>query len=62
MTIRSHCVPSGSHLCYTVQMKSGDLIDEFELQDQDGNPVTLSDLVADGPAVLYFYVKAMTPG
>ena len=43
-------------------MKPGDRIDEFELLDQDGRPVTLSDLVADGPAVLYFYVKAMTPG
>ena len=43
-------------------MKSGDLIDDFELLDQDGNPVTLSDLVADGPAVLYFYIKAKTPG
>lgn len=43
-------------------MKRGDLIDEFELQDQDGHPVTLSDLVADGPAVLFYFVKAMTPG
>lgn len=43
-------------------MKPGDRINEFELLDQDGRPVTLSDLVADGPAVLYFYVKAMTPG
>ena len=43
-------------------MNPGDLVDEFELLDQDGRPVTLSHLVADGPAVLYFYVKAMTPG
>ena len=43
-------------------MKREDLIDEFELQDQDGQPVTLSDLVADGPTVLYYFVKAMTPG
>jgi len=42
-------------------MKPGDLIDEFELQDQDGARVSLSDLLADGPAVLYFYVRAMTP-
>jgi len=52
--------PAG--VCYTNVMKPGDLIDEFELQDQDGKPVTLSDLVVDGPAVLYFYIKAMTPG
>lgn len=43
-------------------MKRGDLIDEFELQDQDGRPVTLSELVSDGTVVLYYFVKAMTPG
>ncbi len=43
-------------------MKREDLIDEFELQDQDGHSVTLSDLVVDGPTVLYYFVKAMTPG
>ena len=43
-------------------MNEGDLVDEFELLDQHGNTVTLSGLLADGPLVLYFYPKAMTPG
>jgi thioredoxin-dependent peroxiredoxin len=34
---------------------------DFELPDQDGNPVTLSALKG-GPVVLYFYPKADTPG
>ena len=56
-------LPSGAtDLLHHRHMKREDLIDEFELQDQDGQPVTLSDLVADGPTVLYYFVKAMTPG
>lgn len=38
------------------------MVDEFELLDQDENVVKLSDLVASGPVVLYFYPKAMTSG
>ena len=34
---------------------------DFTLPDQDGNPVTLSDL-RGRPVVLYFYPKADTPG
>jgi peroxiredoxin Q/BCP len=34
---------------------------DFELPDQDGEPVRLSDL-RGGPVVLYFYPKANTPG
>jgi peroxiredoxin Q/BCP len=34
---------------------------EFTLPDQDGNPVSLSDL-RGRPVVLYFYPKADTPG
>jgi thioredoxin-dependent peroxiredoxin len=34
---------------------------DFELEDQDGNPVKLSDL-RGRPVVLYFYPKADTPG
>jgi peroxiredoxin Q/BCP len=39
----------------------GDLAPDFTLPDQDGNPVTLSDLRGQ-PVVLYFYPKADTPG
>ncbi|BBH70799.1 peroxiredoxin [Actinoplanes sp. OR16] len=40
----------------------GDLAPDFELPDQDGTPRRLSDLVADGPVVLFFYPGAMTKG
>jgi thioredoxin-dependent peroxiredoxin len=48
-------------------MKNGTLIDQgtqapdFELPDQDGNPIRLSDFRGN-PVVLYFYPKADTPG
>lgn len=43
-------------------MNVGDSVAEFELPNQEGQPVSLGDLVADGPVALYFYVKAKTPG
>ena len=39
----------------------GDTAPDFELPDQDGEPVRLSDL-RGRPVVLYFYPKADTPG
>ena len=39
----------------------GERAPDFTLPDQDGEPVTLSDL-AGGSVVLYFYPKANTPG
>jgi peroxiredoxin Q/BCP len=35
---------------------------DFELPDQDGRPVRLSERLADGPVVLFFYPAAMTGG
>jgi thioredoxin-dependent peroxiredoxin len=35
---------------------------EFALPDQHGHTVTLSERLADGPVVLFFYPAAMTPG
>ena len=35
---------------------------DFELPDQDGTPVRLSERLADGPVVLFFYPAAMTGG
>jgi peroxiredoxin Q/BCP len=35
---------------------------DFELPDQDGNPVRLRDVLAGGPVVLFFYPAAMTGG
>ncbi len=43
-------------------MKVGDKVEEFSLEDQRGDMVTLSSLLESGPLVVYFYIKAMTPG
>ena len=42
-------------------IEPGQTAPDFELPDQDGNPVRLSDL-RRGLVVLYFYPKADTPG
>jgi peroxiredoxin Q/BCP len=42
-------------------LQPGDEAPDFELPDQDGRPVRLSDL-RGGPVVLYFYPRADTPG
>jgi peroxiredoxin Q/BCP len=43
-------------------MKAGDIVTDFELPDQDGQPRKLSELLAGGPVVLFFYPAAMTSG
>ena len=43
-------------------MKAGDHVEDFEVLDQDGTAVGLTTLLETGPLVLYFYIKAMTPG
>ncbi|MDR6318069.1 peroxiredoxin [Actinoplanes couchii] len=40
----------------------GDIAPDFELPDQDGTPRKLTELLADGPVVLFFYPAAMTKG
>ena len=42
-------------------VEQGEAAPDFTLPDQDGNPVTLSELRGQ-PVVLYFYPKADTPG
>jgi peroxiredoxin Q/BCP len=42
-------------------IQPGDPAPDFELSDQDGNAVRLSEL-RGGPVVVYFYPKADTPG
>jgi peroxiredoxin Q/BCP len=42
-------------------IETGQEAPDFELPDQDGNPVRLSGL-RGAPVVLYFYPKADTPG
>jgi thioredoxin-dependent peroxiredoxin len=43
-------------------MKIGDVVDDFELPDETGEPRTLSGLLEKGPVVLFFYPAAMTAG
>ena len=43
-------------------MPLGDTVPDFELDDQDGNRWRLSERLADGPVVLFFYPAAMTSG
>lgn len=43
-------------------LKPGDKAPDFTLTDQDGNTVSLTALLADGPLLLYFYPADFTPG
>jgi peroxiredoxin Q/BCP len=43
-------------------IKPGGRVTEFELPDQTGTTRTLTQLLATGPVVLFFYPAAMTPG
>jgi peroxiredoxin Q/BCP len=43
-------------------MHKGDVVPDFELPDQTGTPRKLSDFLAHGPVVLFFYPAAMTYG
>jgi peroxiredoxin Q/BCP len=42
-------------------LKAGDIAPDFSVNDQDGNPVKLSDFKGK-KVVLYFYPKDSTPG
>jgi peroxiredoxin Q/BCP len=43
-------------------MEIGDTAPDFELPDETGTPRKLSEFLADGPVVLFFYPAAMTKG
>jgi peroxiredoxin Q/BCP len=43
-------------------LKPGAKAPEFELQDQDGRPRSLRELLAGRPLILYFYPADFTPG
>lgn len=47
---------------YVVGMKPGDHVEDFVLPDQTGTLRRLSEMLADGPVVLFFYPAAMTYG
>jgi thioredoxin-dependent peroxiredoxin len=40
----------------------GDTVEDFALPDETGTSRQLSELLADGPVVLFFYPAALTPG
>ncbi|WP_327358712.1 peroxiredoxin [Streptomyces sp. NBC_01304] len=40
----------------------GDKVEDFTLPDETGTERRLSDLLASGPVVLFFYPAALTPG
>lgn len=42
-------------------LKPGDKAPDFSLPDQAGQTVTLDDLLADGPLILFFYPADFTP-
>ena len=43
-------------------MDKGDLVPDFTLPDELGEPRSLSEFLASGPVVLFFYPAAMTAG
>jgi len=43
-------------------VQPGDVVPDFELEDETGTARKLSELVADGPIVLFFYPAAMSAG
>ncbi|WSR60089.1 peroxiredoxin [Micromonospora ureilytica] len=43
-------------------MGVGDVVQDFELPDETGTPRRLSEFLAGGPVVLFFYPGAMTRG
>jgi peroxiredoxin Q/BCP len=43
-------------------MRRGDTAPDFELPDETGTKRKLSEFLAAGPVVLFFYPAAMTPG
>ncbi|GAB1333715.1 peroxiredoxin [Streptomyces sp. E-15] len=46
----------------TERVAVGDTVEDFALPDETGTPRRLTDLLADGPVVLFFYPAALTPG
>ena len=43
-------------------LKPGEKAPEFVLPDDEGGETSLTDLLADGPLILYFYPADFTPG
>ncbi|WP_323187623.1 peroxiredoxin [Streptomyces sp. NBC_01275] len=46
----------------TKALETGDLVEDFSLADETGTTRSLTELLADGPVVLFFYPAALSPG
>ncbi|MFI7413848.1 peroxiredoxin [Streptomyces sp. NPDC049627] len=46
----------------SAQLKVGDKVEDFSLPDETGATRSLTELLAEGPVVLFFYPAALTPG
>ncbi|MEV5440700.1 peroxiredoxin [Streptomyces sp. NPDC052682] len=44
------------------RIEAGDTVEDFALPDETGTVRRLSELLAEGPVVLFFYPAALTPG
>lgn len=44
------------------RIEVGDKVDDFALPDETGTTRKLTELLAEGPVVLFFYPAALTPG
>lgn len=44
------------------RIEVGDKVEDFALQDETGTTRRLTELLAEGPVVLFFYPAALTPG
>ncbi|MEU6091566.1 peroxiredoxin [Streptomyces sp. NPDC047085] len=44
------------------RIEIGDKVEDFALPDETGTTRHLTELLADGPVVLFFYPAALTPG
>ncbi|WP_435214482.1 peroxiredoxin [Streptomyces sp. bgisy034] len=46
----------------SAQLKAGDQVEDFALPDETGTERGLTELLAEGPVVLFFYPAALTAG
>ncbi|WP_367325486.1 peroxiredoxin [Streptomyces sp. HUAS ZL42] len=46
----------------TKSLEIGDLVEDFSLPDETGTVRSLSELLTEGPVVLFFYPAALSPG
>ncbi|AZS83199.1 peroxiredoxin [Streptomyces griseoviridis] len=46
----------------TGRVDVGDIIEDFTLPDETGTPRSLTELLTEGPVVLFFYPAALTSG